>query len=275
MRIDAHQHFWHMADRAGAWPPPALAAIHRDFGPDDLGPLLDRHGIGGTILVQSLPNERDTLFLLDLARRHAFIRGVVGWADMKRGDAAARIATLAADTKLVGLRPMLQDLGDDGWIDDAALAPAVQAMLAHRLSFDALVLPRHLPALLAFATRFPDLPVVIDHAAKPAIAQGGMAPWHTDLAHLAALPQVHCKLSGLVTEAGADWQVDQLRPYVDTILGLFGPERVIWGSDWPVLNLASDYTDWIRASVALLASVDEAGRRKVFGLNAMRFYRIF
>jgi L-fuconolactonase len=275
MRIDAHQHFWHMADRAGAWPPPALAAIHRDFGPDDLGPLLDRHGIGGTILVQSLPNERDTLFLLDLARRHAFIRGVVGWADMKRGDAAARIATLAADTKLVGLRPMLQDLGDDGWIDDAALAPAVQAMLAHRLSFDALVLPRHLPALLAFATRFPELPVVIDHAAKPAITQGGMAPWHTDLARLAALPQVHCKLSGLVTEAGADWQVDQLRPYVDTILGLFGPERVIWGSDWPVLNLASDYTDWIHASVALLASVDEAGRRKVFGLNAMRFYRIF
>jgi L-fuconolactonase len=275
MRIDAHQHFWHMADRAGAWPPPALAAIHRDFGPDDLGPLLDRHGIGGTILVQSLPNERDTLFLLDLARRHAFIRGVVGWADMKRGDAAARIGALAADTKLVGLRPMLQDLGDDDWIDDPALAPAVQAMLAHRLSFDALVLPRHLPALLAFATRFPELPVVIDHAAKPAIAQGGMAPWHTDLARLAALPQVHCKLSGLVTEAGADWQVDQLRPYVDTILGLFGPERVIWGSDWPVLNLASDYTDWIRASVALLASVDEAGRRKVFGLNAMRFYRIF
>jgi L-fuconolactonase len=281
MRIDAHQHFWHIADRAGAWPPPALEAIHRDFGPDQLAPLLERHGVAGTILVQSLPKEEDTLFLLDLASRHAFIRGVVGWADLKRGDAAARIAALARDTRLVGLRPMLQDLGDDDWIADEALAPAVRAMLRHRLSFDALVLPRHLPPLLAFATRFPELPLVIDHAAKPPMTQDGMEAWRTALARLAALPQVHCKLSGLVTEAGANRQgaaqlphLHQLRPWVDTILGLFGPDRVIWGSDWPVLNLASDYTDWIHASEALLAGLDEAERRKVFGLNALRFYRI-
>jgi L-fuconolactonase len=274
MRIDAHQHFWRLADRRGAWPPPALAAIHRDFMPDDLAPLLASHGITGTVLVQSMPNEDDTRFMLDLAKRHAFIRGVVGWVDLKRADSPERIASLAQDARLVGLRPMLQDLDDDCWIDDAALAPAVQAMLAHELCFDALVLPRHLPALLRFAERFPALPIVIDHGAKPAIAQGKTEPWASDLARLAALPQVVCKLSGLATEAGGSWSVDSLRPYVRHILDRLGPQRVIWGSDWPVLNLAGDYARWIDASEALLANLGQAERDDVFGLNARRFYRL-
>lgn len=274
MRIDAHQHFWQLADRLGAWPPPALARIHRDFQPDDLAPMLERHGVVGTVLVQSMPNERDTLFMLDLAKRHAFIGGVVGWVDMKRADAPERIALLATDSRLKGLRPMLQDLDDDRWIDDPVLAPAAQAMRAHRLSFDALVLPRHLPALFSFAERFPDLPIAIDHGAKPGIAQGTMEPWRRDIARVAGMPQVHCKLSGLVTEAGADWDVARLQPYVDHILDVFGPQRVIWGSDWPVLNLASDYAGWIVASEALLACLNEAERGDVFGLNAKRFYRL-
>jgi L-fuconolactonase len=224
--------------------------------------------------VQSMPNEDDTLFMLDLAKRHAFIGGVVGWVDMKHAEAPERIASLAADPRLKGLRPMLQDLDDDRWIDDEALAPAVHAMLAHGLSFDALVLPRHLPALLAFAERFPELPIVIDHAAKPAIAYGTMEPWRTDIARLGALPQVHCKLSGLVTEAGAGWNVAHLQPYTDHILETFGPKRVIWGSDWPVLNLASDYADWIADSETLLNRLDETERQDIFGMNAKRFYRL-
>jgi L-fuconolactonase len=274
MRIDAHQHFWRIADRRGGWPPPALAALHRDCMPDELAPLLRRWGIDRTILVQSLPNEEDTLFMLDLAKRHAFIGGVVGWVDMKRDDAPGRIAALARDPRLKGLRPMLADLDDDGWVDDAALAPAAQAMLAHGLVFDALAQPRHLPALLRFAERFPDLPIVINHGAKPGIANGTLEPWRADLARLAALPSVHCKLSGLVTEAGAGWNLARLRPYAECILELFGPGRVLWGSDWPVLNLASDYEEWIAASEALLKEYDEAARRAVFGLNAQRFYRL-
>lgn len=274
MRIDAHQHFWRIADRRGGWPPPALAALHRDCMPDELAPLLRRWGIDRTILVQSLPNEEDTLFMLDLAKRHAFIGGVVGWVDMKRDDAPGRIAALARDPRLKGLRPMLADLDDDGWVDDAALAPAAQAMLAHGLVFDALAQPRHLPALLRFAERFPDLPIVINHGAKPGIANGTLEPWRADLARLAALPSVHCKLSGLVTEAGAGWNLARLRPYAECILELFGPGRVLWGSDWPVLNLASDYAEWIAASEALLKEYDEAARRAVFGLNAQGFYRL-
>lgn len=274
MRVDAHQHFWRIADRNGAWPPPALAAIHRDFAPGDLAPLLGRHGIARTVLVQSMPNEDDTLYMLDLASRHAFIGGVVGWVDLKGADAPARIAALARDPRLKGLRPMLQDEGDERWIDDAALAPAVEAMLRHGLSFDGLVLPRHLPALLAFAQRYPDLPLVIDHGAKPAIAAGELEPWRRDIAALARLPQVHCKLSGLVTEAGAAWNVERLRPYADHILQAFGPRRIMWGSDWPVLHLAADYAQWITASETLLAGLDGAARDDIFGLNAVRFYRI-
>jgi L-fuconolactonase len=274
MRIDAHQHFWRIADRKGSWPPPSLATIHRDFDPADLAPLLEQHGIARTVLVQSMPNEDDTLYMLGLASQNAFIGGVVGWVDLKGGDARARIAALARDPLLKGLRPMLQDEADECWIDDPALAPAVGAMLRHGLSFDALVLPRHLPSLLAFAQRYPDLPVVIDHGAKPLIAAGELEPWRRDMAALAQLPQVHCKLSGLVTEAGASWNVERLRPYTDHIVQAFGPRRVIWGSDWPVLHLAADYGQWVSASETLLAGLDDSARADIFGLNAARFYRI-
>jgi L-fuconolactonase len=274
MLVDAHQHFWRLADRNGMWPPPELGAIYRDFLPGDLAPLLERHGVAKTVLVQSMPNEEDTLFMLDLARHHPFVGGVVGWVDMKAPTAAARIDALAADPGLKGLRPMLQDLDDERWIDDEALAPAIQAMLRHQLSFDALVLPRHLPALLAFAERYPQLPIVIDHGAKPCIAHRLLEPWAGDIARLAAMPQVHCKLSGLVTEAGPDWDASRLRPYAEHLLANFGPQRLIWGSDWPVLNLAGNYASWIAVCESLLDGLDESDRRAIFGLNARRFYRI-
>ena len=273
-RVDAHQHFWQLAARAGAWPPPTLAPIHRDFHPDDLADLLHQNGVAATVLVQSLPDEADTRFLLELADRHDFIGAVVGWVDLKAPDAAGRIAALAAHPKLRGLRPMLQDLDDDSWIDDPAVTPAVDAMLRHGLRFDALVLPRHLPSLLAFARRHPGLPIVIDHLAKPVMGAVPDPRWLRDMERLAAEPQVECKLSGMVTETGPGWTVEQLAPYARHVLEVFGPERVIWGSDWPVLRLATDYTAWVDASEALLAHLDPAQRDAVFGRNAMRFYGI-
>jgi L-fuconolactonase len=169
---------------------------------------------------------------------------------------------------------MLQDLDDDAWIADPALAPAAEAMQRHGLSMDGLVLPRHLPALLDFAQRYPALPLVIDHGAKPLIASGELEPWRRDLERLARLPHVHCKLSGLVTEAGAVWSVEKLRPYAQHILDAFGPRRVIWGSDWPVLELAAGYGQWLAACEDLLAGLEPAAREDVFGLNAVRFYRL-
>lgn len=275
--IDAHQHFWRLADRAGQWPPPALAEIHRDFGPEDLLPTLNRCGVAGTVLVQSLPTEADTAYLLDLADRHPFVQGVVGWVDLEAGDAAARIERLARHPRLKGLRPMLQDLDDDRWIADPALAPAVEAMLAHGLSFDALVLPRHLGAFAEFARRHPCLPIVIDHAAKPAIPRGELTPWRNDLAVLAAMPQVHCKLSGLLTEAGPFPHAQRLQPWMEAVYGLFGPERLIWGSDWPVLRLAGQYEGWLTMASRFCEKQPRASDdtiAAIFGGNARRFYRL-
>ena len=272
MRIDAHQHFWQLAARAGGWPPPSLAAIYRDFAPADLAPLLAEHGVQGTVLVQSLPSEDDTHWLLALAEQADFIRAVVGWTDLLALDAPAAIARLATHKKLKGLRPMLQDLDDERWIADPALAPALRAMVEHRLRFDALVLPRHLPALLECARAWPQLPIVIDHAAKPPVAEAAFGRWREDLAQLAALPNVHCKLSGLVTEASTDWRVDDLQPYVAHVLSVFGAQRVIWGSDWPVVDLAGGYGAWLAASESLLSHLGQQDRNDIFGLNARRFY---
>lgn len=277
MRIDAHQHFWQIANRQGQWPPPALAPLHRDFAPADLLPALQRCGIGGTVLVQSLPSMADTEFMLELAQRHDFILGVVGWVDMKSAGAPVYIAHLAQHRKFKGLRPMLQDLTDERWIDDPALDAAVQCMIDHDLRFDALVMPRHLPALRSFARRHADLPIVVDHAAKPAIARGALREWQREIAALARLPNVHCKLSGLLTEGGPGCGQPQLQPCVEQLFGSFGASRLMWGSDWPVLRLAADYDEWFAMARGLCASqpgVGEAELDAVFGGNAHRFYRL-
>lgn len=272
MRIDAHQHFWRIGRDDCVWPTPNEAGIYRDFEPGDLLPLIQAGGIDGTVLVQSQPSDRDTDYLLRVADRTSLVKAVVGWADLKAAHAPARIAQLAVHPKLRGLRPMLQDLDDD-WICDPALAPAIAAMVEYQLCFDALVRPRQLPALLAFAECYPDLPIVIDHGAKPAIAKGEIAPWRMLMEALAELPQVFCKLSGLVTEAAADWTPKDLKPYIDQMTALF-PDRLMWGSDWPVLNLASDYGDWLRLAETLPDIADAPSRDALFGGTACRFYRI-
>lgn len=270
MRIDAHQHFWRIAERTGQWPPPDLAPIYRDFGPEDLEPLLAAAGFEGTVLVQTMEREADTAYMLGLAARHPFIKAVVGWTDLKAPDAADAVARLASHPRLKGLRPMLQDIARDDWITDPALAPAIEAMIAHDLAFDALVLPRHLRPLLDLATRYPALRIVIDHGAKPPIAEGRISRWRADLAALAALPNVWCKLSGLLTEAGGCGPV-AVRPYAETLLDLFGPGRLIFGSDWPVLRLAGDYAGWAEQCRDIVPSEHHDA---VFGGNATSFYRL-
>ncbi len=275
--IDSHQHFWRLADRQGQWPPATLGAIYRDFMPDDLLPTLRCCRVDGTVLVQSLPTVADTIFLLQQADHHPFVRGVVGWVELKAADATAQIDRLARHPRLKGLRPMLQDLGDDGWVADPALDPAATAMCGHGLCFDALVLPRQLGALTWFARRHPHLPIVIDHAAKPAITTGEFSPWLDDMRSLAALPNVHCKLSGLLTEAGPYPHAPRVTPYLDAIYALFGPKRLMWGSDWPVLKLADSYEAWLAMALRFCEAQDGSGDdtlSAIFGGNARRFYKL-
>lgn len=282
MRIDAHQHYWQIDARSGCWPPRELEAIHRDFGPQDLAPELAAARIDGTVLVQSLPTEADTHYLLRLAEQTPTVCAVVGWLDLKAADAAGKVAAFAAHPKARGLRPMLQDLPDDAWIDDPALNRAVAAMIERDLRFDALVLPRHLGPLYRFARRYPDLRIVIDHGAKPPIALGEVEPWLSLMSSLAQLSNVHCKLSGLWTEAGAAADDEaigaRVYPYVRVLADLFGPARLMWGSDWPVLRLASGregYGQWLAACERDCARLlGSEALPAVFGGNAGKFYRV-
>lgn len=270
MMIDAHQHFWLLKDREGQWPPASLDAIYRDFLPDDLLPLMKEAGVDGTVLVQTMETDADTDFMLDLADHNPFIKGVVGWVDLKAEDAPRKIARRASHRAFRGVRPMLQDAADIGWIADVALEPAVTALIKSDLVFDALVRPAQLADLLHFARRYPALPVVIDHGAKPLIASGHYSAWRRDMKALASLAHVHCKLSGLLTERG-EQKPEAVRPYAETILDLFGPKRVIFGSDWPVLRLAGDYRDWLDFCRDIIPFVHHDA---IFGANAVRFYSL-
>ncbi len=271
-RIDAHQHFWRLSRGDYGWLTPALAPIYRDFMPSDLAPMLERHSIEGTVLVQAAPTEAETGFMLELATANDFIEGVVGWTDFAAPDAPARIARLARHPKLKGLRPMIQDIEDVDWMLRPELDPAYGAMAETGLVFDALVLPRHLKNLSVLLARHPGMRVVVDHCAKPEIALGDFDAWAKDIAEVAEGSDAFCKLSGLVTEAGADWTVNGLRRYSDHVLACFGAERVVWGSDWPVCTLAASYDAWVEATEALLRGCTEEERGAIMGGNAARLY---
>jgi L-fuconolactonase len=272
MRIDAHHHLWTLARGDYGWLTPALAPIYRDFGLADLAPHLAAAGIEGTILVQAAATEAETMFLLDIAESSDVVRGVVGWTDFDAADAAARIDALAARSLLVGLRPMVQDIADDDWLLGPALAPLLTAMARNGLVFDALVLPRHLPRLLQIVGRHPDLAFVLDHCGKPRLATGEIATWQRDIALLAQHPNIVCKVSGLVTEAAPDWKIADLRQAVDHVVACFGPQRLLWGSDWPVVDLAGGYAGWFAAAEILLADLSPREKAAIFGGNAARIY---
>jgi len=272
MRIDAHHHLWTLARGDYGWLTPELAPIYRDFRLSDLAPHLSAAGIDGTILVQAAPTEAETMFLLNVAETAEVVRGVVGWTDFDAAAGGARIEALAAWNLLVGLRPMVQDIADDDWLLGTALPPLLTAMARNGLIFDALVLPRHLPRLLRVVDRHPDLQFVLDHCGKPPLATGEIARWQRDIALLAEHRNIVCKLSGLVTEAAPDWQIADLRQAVNHVVTCFGPRRMLWGSDWPVVNLAGGYAKWLAAAETLLADLSSDEKADIFGGNAARVY---
>ncbi|MBL4786333.1 MAG: amidohydrolase family protein [Cohaesibacteraceae bacterium] len=271
MKIDAHQHFWKLARGDYEWLTSELAPIYRDFGPADLLPLLKAAGIDGTILVQATDTEEETEYLLSFADKYDWIFGVVGWVDMEASKAPDSIAQFASNPKFCGIRPMIQGLKDDAWMLRPALKSSVSALIEYGLCFDALVLPRHLPHLLRFVETYPDLPVVIDHGAKPEIKTGSFQPWANQIKTIADNSNAFCKLSGLVTEADSNWTASDIKPFARHILECFGPERVMFGSDWPVLNVASDYATWAELAKELCHG-NSNHMKAVFGESASRFY---
>jgi L-fuconolactonase len=283
-RIDSHQHFWRPARGDYTWlraDVPALAPLVRDFMPEDLMPLMKAHGVGKTVLVQAADSEAETDFMLELATAHEAIGGVVGWVDLSSRDAVASLERMARHPKFKGVRPMLQDLPEDDWIVRAPHPEVLQALVRLGLRFDALVKPQHLRPLMNFLRDWPQLQVVVDHAAKPPVGASdseAFARWREEIAGLAALPQVCCKFSGLWTEAPSamhrdiDVVVRAVRPVWDVLLQCFGPARLMWGSDWPVLTLAGDYAGWVAASEALIGSLPAHAQEHVWHGTAQRFY---
>ncbi len=278
MIIDAHFHIWRLSRGDYGWldavAQPRLAPIVRDTTTALWRAKAVPLGVGGGVLVQAAPTEAETHFLLEQAEADPAVLGVVGWVDWLAPDVKSRIHQLAQHPKLKGLRPMLHDLADPAWILQPAVTPALTAMTECRLVFDALVRPQHLPHLLTLAHRHPGLGIVVDHIAKPAMAAGNWQPWADDLARLAATTNAMCKLSGLLTEAGPRQSLQDIRRYGAHALESFGPMRLIWGSDWPVLELAGSYRDWWRETRNLLKSCTEAEQDAIMGGNAAQLYRL-
>lgn len=286
-RIDGHCHYWTLQRGDYGWLTPGaahLAPIYRDFGPAEMRPLAEAAGIARRILVQAAPTEAETLFLLDQGRNDKAVAGIVGWVDLSSAESVASLENFAKNTLFKGVRPMLQDLEDIDWIATRPSGKAVAALKRLGLRFDALVLPQHLQSLRHFVETHPDLPVVIDHAAKPAFAAPTDDPrhamWKFGMAELSGHPHLCCKLSGLLTELPAELRTtpkaaaEALRPTVDSLLTWFGPDRLIWGSDWPVLTLAASFPFWDEVTERLLQSLGQSQRAAILGGTAARFYGI-
>jgi len=272
--IDSHQHFWTTARDDYGWLTPDDPVLYRDFGPEHLAPFLGRAGVAGTVLVQAAPSVAETHYLLEIADRTESVAAVVGWVPLDAPEAERSIEELARHPTLRGVRPMIQDIPDDDWMLRNTLAPAWRALAGRGLGFDALVHPRHLTRLQTLLERHPDLRVVIDHGAKPEIHASRFSGWAEDMARLANETNACCKLSGLVTEAGPSWQTEDLRPYVAHLLECFGPERLMWGSDWPVVELAGGVDRWWAATQELLGGLDDDERAAILGGTARLFYRL-
>ncbi|MCX5580762.1 amidohydrolase family protein [Kaistia terrae] len=274
--LDSHQHFWKIARGDYGWMGPHVAPLLRDFLPDDLRPLMAKAGITRTIVVQAAETEAETDFLLDLAANTDFIAGVVGWLDMDDAAFPERLAHYRKNPYFVGLRPMLQGLEDDAYILRPRVLKHLGLVAEAGLAFDILTFTRHLPHVAKALAATPGLRAVVDHISKPEIAAGNLDPWRERIAEIAAFPNVSCKVSGMVTEASPDgWTLEQLRPYVDHVAKVFGPERLMFGSDWPVATLAASYGEVNDAARTLLeAHFGIEDMAKIFETNAATFYRV-
>jgi L-fuconolactonase len=273
-RIDAHVHFWTLARDDYGWMTPDLKALYRDFSPEDLSPHIAAAQITEVIAVQAAATVAETEFLLELTESAGFVSGVIGWANMEAPDFAQSLDRLCRNPRFKGVRPMIQDIADPDWMLGENLRTAFRELADRRLCFEFLVRPSHLRSVLEILNRHPDLQAVIDHGAKPKVAEGLFDEWAALMARIADQTSAYCKLSGLVTEAGPGSSIATLRRYVDHLVDGFGSKRLIFGSDWPVLTMAASYADWHSQACLLLADLNEGEREEIFGGNAARFYGV-
>jgi L-fuconolactonase len=273
--IDSHQHFWQVGRFEYPWMTPEVDVLCQDFLPETLAPILRSNGVAQTVLVQASNSIDETRWLLQLADRNPFIGGVVGWVDLLSDEGGEQLHEFAAHRKFKGVRHLVESEPADDWLAHARVIHGLRELAACGLSYDLLVHTRHLKYAKTAVNECPDLRFVIDHAAKPPIARTEIDEWGRELKSIASAPNVWCKLSGLVTEASwTNWRVEDFIPYVDKVLEYFGPQRMMFGSDWPVCLLAASYEQVVELFQTLLADLSEHDRELIFSKNASQFYRI-
>jgi L-fuconolactonase len=275
MRIDAHQHFWVYNPSEYGWIDESMTVLRRDFLPGDLKPELDGAGFQGCIAVQARQSLEETNWLLKLASEWPFILGVVGWVDLRSPHLRSDLQVLAKNPKLVGVRHIVQSEPDERFLLQPEFLRGVSQLEEFDLAYDILIYEKHLSEAAEFVRRFPRQRFVLDHAAKPRIKDGILHPWAGGIRELAVLPNVFCKLSGLVTEADwQEWKVEQITPYLDVAFECFGADRLMIGSDWPVCTVAASYSRSMAAVNQVLGRCGTEAREKVLGANAQRFYKL-
>jgi len=275
--IDAHQHYWHPARADYGWMPENDAVLSRPYSPADLASGLTATGVTQTVLVQAAPSVDETHYMLGIADATPHVAKVVGWIDFEDASQMDTLRRLAAHPKFAGIRPMIQDITDNDWMLRDDVQWAYQAVIDLELTFDCLGFPRHLDNFHTLLTRYPTMKAVIDHCMKPQLRDHNSSnyqQWATGMTRLAKDTSVYCKLSGLVTEADSDWSVDALKPYTDHLLNVFGAERIMWGSDWPVLRLRCEYDSWYQLAHQLTAELSPSERNRLFSGTASDFYDI-
>ncbi len=275
MIVDSHQHFWQVGRFDYPWMSSDVKVLYRDYLPDQLEPLLNENGVTRTVLVQASNSVDESRWLLKLADAHPFIAGVVGWVNLMSPDVDQQLDELSAHPKFKGVRHLVESEPEDGWLIQPQVLNGLKRLSAHGLTYDLLVQPRHLKYLPKLADSCPELSLVVDHMAKPPIASGALDQWSRELKTVADYENIHCKLSGLVTEANwSTWTVDDLRPFVECVVELFGPKRLMFGSDHPVCLLAASYTHVLESFQEILAGFSDEDRDQVFAGNATRFYSL-
>ena len=275
MKIDSHQHFWKFDPVRDAWITPDMQAIRRDFSPKDLKPLLDDHGIDGCIAVQADQSDDETAFLLHLAENNSFIKGVVGWIDLRAPDLETRLGTYSSRRLLKGFRHIVQGETDPAFLGRPDFLRGVKMLHRYGYTYDILIYQHQLPMAVEFVRECPDQPFVVDHIAKPLISNGVWEEWASGMRKIAAFPNVMCKVSGMVTEADwHQWKPDDFRVYLDVVTEAFGPGRLMYGSDWPVCLVAASYAKQFELVEKYFSSFSEEERSAVFGMNAVRFYKL-
>ncbi len=273
MTLDSHVHFWQYDAAEYGWIDDSMQRLRRDFMPEDALVEIQQAGIDRCVVVQVRQTIEETRWLLQLAERYQFIAGVVGWVDLRADDVDEQIASVA-HPKLVGVRHIVQAEPDDFLLDER-FQHGVARLARHGLAYDILIYARQFPAAIAFASSLPDVRLVLDHLGKPDIRAGGFGPWRRDLERLAAFPNVWAKLSGLVTEADWNrWTIADLHRYVNAALEIFGPDRLMFGSDWPVCTVAASYADVTEIVRAAIDARPKSEQDSIFGDTARRFWKL-